>query len=686
MRPGNPITIRDVLTPVFFFKNRAIVGFIIPIVLAFAAALLSQPQYVAESRLLILLGDDYVFKSPLGSAMPGLSFDKSQIINAETEILGSREVATDVIRKVGLKRLFPGADDSPAALQAGVDNFQASLTIQNVPQSNIVAVSYRNRDRDAAIAAVKALVEIYLERRRDIFEQSNQGSIERQIIGLNAQLAETEARISEFSTKHGFADYEDELSTVQAQQAALTSQGDNLDQELAIRTGRAEMLRQRQDRTPEEVELSKDLSRSQEIDSLTQSLLSLQNQRRVAAAQFTDGNALVADLDRRIAQVERELRTAPREQTSILRKGQNPLRQDLDTQLQTAVADEAGYRRGKNNNADMLKRVNQRMVELVAIGPEYRELLRTRTVLESTAAELAKRSQDIKLADSLSRAQANVRVVQDAQAPMQARGGRTTTVLAGIVVGIIAAGAVTVLSVALFEGMLTPHEVEQKLETPVILAPNNDESFHASSHGALPAPFFLTQEDVKVLNRVLQSLKTTPCRSVMMIGPNDHTGVTSLLIDIALVSVREGQRILMLDLEPQPGHSASDLLAARGATLDPLPGGSFAQVNNTSFHVLLPDDGLNLAMGEAEWKTLLGQACKDYDLVLVDSPPLSRSWLGLFAAPSVDATLAVVAAEETRSPVARNMIDRINGAGGEVVAAVFNRRRFYIPRLIYNWL
>ena len=48
MRPGNPITIRDVLTPVFFFKNRAIIGFIIPIVLAFAAALLSQPQYVAE--------------------------------------------------------------------------------------------------------------------------------------------------------------------------------------------------------------------------------------------------------------------------------------------------------------------------------------------------------------------------------------------------------------------------------------------------------------------------------------------------------------------------------------------------------------------------------------------------------------------------------------------------------------
>jgi Mrp family chromosome partitioning ATPase len=36
--------------------------------------------------------------------------------------------------------------------------------------------------------------------------------------------------------------------------------------------------------------------------------------------------------------------------------------------------------------------------------------------------------------------------------------------------------------------------------------------------------------------------------------------------------------------------------------------------------------------------------------------------------------------------VARNTISRLDGAGGAVVGAVLNMRRFYIPWALYNWL
>jgi Mrp family chromosome partitioning ATPase len=95
---------------------------------------------------------------------------------------------------------------------------------------------------------------------------------------------------------------------------------------------------------------------------------------------------------------------------------------------------------------------------------------------------------------------------------------------------------------------------------------------------------------------------------------------------------------------------------------------------------------MRVSRGEAEWKELLADAASRYDMVLVDAPPLSRSWLGLFAAPSVEATLLVIGAEDTRAPVARNTISRLDGAGGAVVGAVLNMRRFYIPWALYNWL
>ena len=56
------------------------------------------------------------------------------------------------------------------------------------------------------------------------------------------------------------------------------------------------------------------------------------------------------------------------------------------------------------------------------------------------------------------------------------------------------------------------------------------------------------------------------------------------------------------------------------------------------------------------------------------------------AAPGrAEMTLAVVAAEETRAPVALNLVERIGGAGGEVAAVILNKRQFYIPKAIYNW-
>jgi Mrp family chromosome partitioning ATPase len=326
----------------------------------------------------------------------------------------------------------------------------------------------------------------------------------------------------------------------------------------------------------------------------------------------------------------------------------------------------------------------------VQLGPQYRDLLRQRTLLEDSAAALAKRAEESRLASSLSRTQANVRVLQAAAPPLTGSTGRPVMLLAGIVVGLVAAGGVTVLSVALLQSMLTPHDVEQKLATPVALTITFDPTAVAgrNERGGLPRPMYLTPDDAKVLSHLLSSLAPRPQCSLQMIGASDGVGVSSLLVDFALLAARERQKVLILDLEPQRGRSCAELLMLRGARIHPITGdGSVARVSNSNLYLTPPANHNNeLALGERDWTKLLGQARKDYDLILIDAPPLSRSWLGLFAAPSVDATLAVIEAEETRAPVALNMVDRIGGVGGVVAAAILNKRRFYIPKAVYNWI
>jgi len=93
-----------------------------------------------------------------------------------------------------------------------------------------------------------------------------------------------------------------------------------------------------------------------------------------------------------------------------------------------------------------------------------------------------------------------------------------------------------------------------------------------------------------------------------------------------------------------------------------------------------------MGAAEAQLEKTIAQARRDYDVVLVDTPAMARSAAALIAAPMVDMTLIVVEAEATRAAVARNLIERIDAAGGEVIGAVLNKRGFYIPRLIYSWL
>jgi Mrp family chromosome partitioning ATPase len=75
-----------------------------------------------------------------------------------------------------------------------------------------------------------------------------------------------------------------------------------------------------------------------------------------------------------------------------------------------------------------------------------------------------------------------------------------------------------------------------------------------------------------------------------------------------------------------------------------------------------------------------------FDLVVIDSSPLSQSPDGLAIAPHVDGVLLVVEAENTRWRVVENTKNRLKACGANVLGVVFNKRRLHIPSFIYKRL
>lgn len=688
-RIRSPLTVRELLTPVFYYRVEALLAFLIPVALAIVAICLAHPVYTAQSRLLILLGDDYVFRSDVDGAAQGLSFDRAQIVQAEIQILSAKELRIQAVRKVGLARAYPALASEPKGLEKAAEQLSRDLAVVNVPQSNVIELGLRNRDPRVAADLLNTLVKLYIERRRLIFEQSDPSLVNGQRDQLNNRLSDVEAKLLRFSIDHGFGDYPTELATVQNQQASLVSQIQVLDQQLAARSGRVSVLSKWLNDAPSEVEISSDRGRSQQLDDLTRTLLDLQNQRRQAAARYVDGYPLIVDLDHKIAEVQAQIRAAPQQQVTAVRRGVNPVHQQLDTELADSVGDLTGLRLARAQAARDLKIVTARLDELVRIGPEYRELTRQRTILEGGFSELAKRAQDTDLASTLAKAKANVRIVQAADPPVKGSSGRMILLLAGLGFGLVAAVTVVVVSSAFSDVMITPRDVEQKLDLPVVLTVSADEEIASRrrvQRGAGGRASFLGYDDAKLVLRLLASVAPGPGRVLQLVAANGGEGVSSLLADLAVLAASaNAKRVLLVDIEPAVDGSAIQVLAEGGAGLSRVSADRIG-VKGMSLHVTLPMGAGSHALSEAEWEDFFREARRNYDVILVDSPALERSSASLIVAPLVDMSLAVIEAEATRAAVARNMIERIEAASGEITGAILNKRGFYIPRAIYSWL
>jgi len=75
-----------------------------------------------------------------------------------------------------------------------------------------------------------------------------------------------------------------------------------------------------------------------------------------------------------------------------------------------------------------------------------------------------------------------------------------------------------------------------------------------------------------------------------------------------------------------------------------------------------------------------------YDYIIIDSSAALTTSEPSRLAPLVDGMVLVVACEQTKRDVALNAAEKMHNAGGEVIGVILNKRRFHIPKKIYQWL
>jgi polysaccharide biosynthesis transport protein len=232
------MSLDDVLFTLFRHKWLVLCFVFLGIVGALVVRVVRPPPYVSNAKLMVHYVVDSrgsTTASAEGQNVKSVDFGAPSIINAEIEILTSRDVATQVVATVGSERILAkkgGGSDPMAA--AGV--VCSGIGVEP-PKGSIITVSFKHPDADLVQPVLNALIHGYMLKHLEV--RGGGGEMldyyVKQRDDLRRKLAETEVNLKRLKTEANVLFLEDTKHAYQSQIAKAHEQLMDAERELQER-------------------------------------------------------------------------------------------------------------------------------------------------------------------------------------------------------------------------------------------------------------------------------------------------------------------------------------------------------------------------------------------------------------------------------------------------------------------
>ena len=178
-----------------------------------ARVLRTPPRYAAEASLLVRVGREYAYRPAAEQAesvrMPSLA----EMVHSEVEILSAADLAEQVVRALGVARLYPESAaelDPELAVRLAVLRFRQVTRIRPVPDSGVIKVAFEHEDPELAAEAVNTLIERFAEKHVEVFGVEHITRLEQGLARAMERLARARAALGVFRDQSGFFDLDEQ--------------------------------------------------------------------------------------------------------------------------------------------------------------------------------------------------------------------------------------------------------------------------------------------------------------------------------------------------------------------------------------------------------------------------------------------------------------------------------------------
>lgn len=607
---------------------------------------LIKPSYVAEGKLLFRRAEQTSPLAGLGVEVAPLEslLSNQTPLSTEIELLKSSSLLQQTIDRLGLV----DAEGEPMT----PEQLREVLGVEITSSTDIISLSYKDRDPAVAAAVINTLMDIYLNRN---IEKSNvemvaaRDFVETKLLPLKSNLVQVESALRQFKESNSIVDLPAETQATAAALETLNQQLIAATAESRGITAQATQLRDRINLDPgdavsvsivgqapevravlEELALvERDLAEAREsFREVAPQVISLKNKQQLLEARLDE---VIQQAMGRQANVQRGLLQLSNQQDNVLRsyillEGQ---RANLEQRLQTLNLARAEYvKRAKAIPLmEQYQAQLQRDVDLARAG--YQSLL--------------KKYQEIQLSEDKPVSLAEV--VTPAAVPKEADSSSKIMLLAaGVIVSSFASSLSILISELRDRSVKDLDEIKGTFYYPLLGAipelkslsklPQLDrsslvanlprDSFDAAPLGDI---YWMLQANLKIIN-AHRALKV-----IVVTSSVAQEGKSTISANLAVALSQSKNRVLLIDADMQSPsqHLIWNLHNQEGlgdliSSNSPLKSGLVKATRKLEVLTAGPETSQSLSLlDSAQMVSLLGQARDNFDYVIIDAPPLANT-------------------------------------------------------------
>jgi capsular exopolysaccharide synthesis family protein len=657
-------------------------------------SLTMTPIYRATAQLMIEKANPNILST---QELVAIDTSGTDFYQTQYQILESRSLAREVIKRLSLSQhpefkrqeqkgsitstgiAMPIASSNSPENSAMVGTFLSRLKIQPVRNSRLVKVNFESQDPQLAAKAVNTLAQAYIDWNLGLRLQTQQSAalfLDDQVKEVKRKLEASEQALQQYREKFGVAaltggagSKESQVAGAQdisrqkmAQVNAQLGEATNKRIEAEINYKQARDLLQH----PDKAETIPEAVNNPVIVSIKSQEVQLLRERTEKGEKFGQKHPTMVALNQEIENLRRK-------KLQEIRNIVDAMKSKYESYLNQERSLQAALSRSKSETIDRDK-----------IAIQYQVLQQEVDSNRGLYDMLLKRLKETNVSEE--NRTVNIHVVDPAEPPKNPAKPRVKlNLLLACLVGLMGGIGVAFFLEYLDNTVKTPDDLKQYFNIPY-LGPvpffSIDPERPGSELISLSDPKSSASEAYRGLRTgILFSTPGHSPRSLLITSSGPEEGKTITAANLAITMAQAGQKILMLDCDMRKprlhkafgsdkGRGMSNILVGEGdwktlrvptgiPNLDIIPSGP------------IPPNPAEL-IGSERMKTLIDEILKEYDRVLIDSPPIVAVTDSVVLSRVVEGVVLVIQVGVTARDVIANSIRQLQDVQAHVLGAALN--------------